>query len=57
MSVIFLLRGFVIISNIWNIFSLFQMNRNIQILKGATALLVAGFITELPGIKKTKHSR
>jgi len=29
------------------------MNRNIQILKSATALLVAGFITELPGIRKT----
>ena len=32
------------------------MNKNIQILKAATALLVAGFITELPGIRKTKQN-
>lgn len=61
MPAILLVRGILIstiISVIGSIFRLFQMNRNTWILKSATTLLVAGFITEfLVKKSKTKHSK
>lgn len=33
------------------------MNRNFQSLKAATAFLVAGFVTERPGVRKTTQNK